>query len=174
MIGLEAEGITVVSRHDSKEIETYERELAAMPELWRTLYRFEMQWPFLSYLDFDASKLPPRLKKGIQEGAGLTQAEYRDGLVKRAYVRGLHENLARQADGFVTLSSPGPGPIGVDQGSAIYNEASSVIGMPAISLPLLSVAGMPVGVQLQGAWHRDEDTVALGRWMAERELGRLT
>ena len=133
-----------------------------------------MRWPLYSYLDYDASKLPPRLKRGIEEGAGLTQAEYREALVKRDYVRALHEELAHRVDGFVTLSSPGPAPIGMDQGSAIFNEASSVLGAPALSLPFLAVDGVPVGVQLLGPWHGDERLVATARWLAEHQLGRAS
>jgi Asp-tRNA(Asn)/Glu-tRNA(Gln) amidotransferase A subunit family amidase len=159
-------GVAIFTRQDDPTIEAYERELAAMPDLWRALYRYEMRWPMLQYLERFPDKLPPRLKRGIEEGRGLTQAEYRAALVRRAHVRALHEELARRVDGFVTLSSPSPGPIGMDQGSAIFNEASSVLGAPALSLPLLAVDGVPVGVQLLGPWHGDEDVVALGRYLA--------
>jgi len=164
-------GIAIVSRRDEAAIEAYERELAAMPELWRTLYRFEMRWPMLQYLALYPDKLPPRLKRGIAEGDGLTQSEYRAGLVRRDYVRGLHEDIARRCDGFITLAAPGPAPIGMDQGSAIFNEASSVLGAPALSLPFLAVDGAPVGVQLLGPWHGDERLVAHARWLAAAALG---
>jgi Asp-tRNA(Asn)/Glu-tRNA(Gln) amidotransferase A subunit family amidase len=167
-------GIAVVSRNDDPAIEAYERALAAMPDLWRALYRYEMRWPMLQYLERFPDKLPPRLKRGIEEGAGLTQAEYREALLRRAHARALHEELARRVDGFVTLSAPGPAPIGMDQGSAIFNEASSVLGAPALSLPLLAVEDVPVGVQLLGPWHGDERLVAMGRWLAAQTLGQET
>jgi Asp-tRNA(Asn)/Glu-tRNA(Gln) amidotransferase A subunit family amidase len=121
----------------------------------------------LQYRDHDRSKIPPRLLRGLDEGEGLTQEQYRAALVQREYVRGLHEELAARVDGFVTLSSPGPAPKGMDQGSAVFNESSSVLGVPAISLPLLAVDGMPLGVQLQGAQHGDERLTAVARWIAE-------
>jgi Asp-tRNA(Asn)/Glu-tRNA(Gln) amidotransferase A subunit family amidase len=163
--------VTIVTRKDDPAIEAYERELAQSPELWRSLYRFEMRWPLFQYRDYDESKLPPRLLRGLDEGAGLTQAEYRAALIKREHVRAMHEDLARRADGFVTLSSPGPGPIGMDQGSAIFNEASSILGAPAISLPFLTVENVPVGVQLLGPWHGDERLTACARWLARQQLG---
>ena len=124
----------------------------------------------LQYRDYDRSKIPPRLLRGLDQGEGLTQEQYRASLVKRAYVRGLHHELASRANGFITLSSPGPAPVGMDQGSAIFNESSSVLGVPAISLPLLAVNGMPLGIQLQGALHGDERLTACARWIAETEL----
>jgi Asp-tRNA(Asn)/Glu-tRNA(Gln) amidotransferase A subunit family amidase len=159
-------GIAIVTRRDDPAVEAYEQELAAMPTLWRALYRFEMRWPMLQYLALYPDKLPPRLKRGIAEGDGLTQSEYRAALVRREYVRDLHAELARRADACVTLAAPGPAPIGMDQGSAIFNEASSVLGAPALSLPLLAVEGVPVGMQLLGPWHGDERLVAVARWLA--------
>ncbi len=84
----------------------------------------------------------------------------------------MHAELARRADGFITLSSPGPGPIGMDQGSAIFNEASSILGAPAINLPLLGVDDVPLGVQLLGAHHGDEQLTATARWIAEQHFGK--
>ena len=160
-------GVEIYTREDDPAIEAYESETANSPELWRQLYRFEMRWPMYQYLDYDSDKIPPRLKAGVQEGAGLTQAEYRTALVQRAHWRNTHDELARRCDGMITLSSPGPGPIGIDQGSAIYNESSSIIGMPAISLPLLSVEDVPLGVQLQGYSDGDEALTASGRWISQ-------
>jgi Asp-tRNA(Asn)/Glu-tRNA(Gln) amidotransferase A subunit family amidase len=79
--------------------------------------------------------------------------------------------LAQRADGFITLSSPGPGPVGTDQGSAIFNEASSVLGAPAINLPLLAVDAAPLGIQLLGRWQGDERLTAVARWLAELQFG---
>ena len=67
--------------------------------------------------------------------------------------------------------SPGPGPIGTDQGSAVFNEASSILGVPAINLPLLAVDQVPLGVQLLGRWHEDERLTAVARWLAETHFG---
>ena len=167
---LEAAGVEIYTRKDDPAIEAYETETANSPELWRQLYRFEMRWPMYQYLDYDADKIPPRLKAGVQEGAGLTQAEYRAALVRRTQWRHMHNELCTRSDGFITLSAPGPAPIGIDQGSAIYNEASSIIGMPALSLPLLSVEGVPLGVQLQGGTDHDEELTAVGRWISQEML----
>ena len=36
---------------------------------------------------------------------------------------------------------------------------------PAVTLPLLSVGGLPVGVQLMGQQHEDARVTGLARWM---------
>jgi Asp-tRNA(Asn)/Glu-tRNA(Gln) amidotransferase A subunit family amidase len=168
---LKQSGVEIVTRRDDAAIEAYEAAHAHTPQLWVNLYRFEMHWPLLQYRDRHHDKIPPRLLRGIEEGAHLTQETYRAALVERESFRAMHEELARRADGFITLSSPGPGPIGMDQGSAIFNEASSILGAPALNLPLLAVDQVPLGVQLLGPWHGDERLTAVARWLAEEQFG---
>jgi Asp-tRNA(Asn)/Glu-tRNA(Gln) amidotransferase A subunit family amidase len=166
-----AAGVEVLSRRDDPAIEAYENAHARTPQLWVSLYRFEMHWPMLQYRERYRDKLPPRLLKGIEEGASITRETYRAALIERESFRAIHDELARRADGFITLSSPGPGPIGMDQGSAIFNEASSILGAPAINLPLLAVDHAPLGIQLLGRWHEDERLAAVARWLAEVDFG---
>jgi len=161
------DGVEIYRRADDPAIEAYEQVFAEMPELWRSLYRFEFQWPMLQYKERYPDKIPPRLLMGLKEAEGLSQAEYREALNRRVRIRDLHRQIAMRADGFITLSSPGPGPVGMDQGSAVFNEGSSVLGAPAISLPLLAVEGVPVGVQILGQFDEDERLTSLGRWLAE-------
>ena len=165
-------GVEIYSRADDPAIEAYEQIFAEMPELWRSLYRFEFQWPMLQYKERYPDKIPPRLLMGLREAEGLSQAEYREALNRRVRVRDLHRQLCLRADAFVTLSSPGPGPVGMDQGSAVYNEGSSVLGAPAISLPMLAVEDAPVGVQILGQFDEDERLTAVGRWIAEDHFGK--
>jgi Asp-tRNA(Asn)/Glu-tRNA(Gln) amidotransferase A subunit family amidase len=164
-------GVEIFSRADDPAIEAYEQVFAEMPELWRSLYRFEFQWPMLQYKERYPDQIPPRLLMGLKEAEGLSQAEYREALNRRVRIRDLHHQLCQRADAFITLSSPGPGPVGMDQGSAVYNEGSSVLGAPAISLPLLAVEGAPVGVQILGQFDEDERLAAVGRWIAEDHFG---
>jgi Asp-tRNA(Asn)/Glu-tRNA(Gln) amidotransferase A subunit family amidase len=164
-------GVEVATRRDDPAIKAYEVAHARTPELWTNLYRFEMRWPMLQYRERYRDKMPPRLLKGIEEGAHITQDIYRAALVEREKFRSLHDRLAQRADAFITLSSPGPGPLGMDQGSAIFNEASSILGAPAINLPLLAVDQVPLGVQLLGRWHEDERLTAIARWLAETHFG---
>jgi len=165
-------GVEILTRGDDPAIEAYETAHTRTPGLWSALYRYEMHWPMLQYRERFHDKLPPRLLKGIEDGIGITQEMYRAALIERESFRSLHGELAQRVDGFITLSSPGPGPIGTDQGSAIFNEASSVLGVPAINLPLLSVDGAPLGVQLLGAAHGDERLTAIARWIAEQHCQR--
>jgi len=168
---LSQSGVEIFGRADDPAIEAYEHVFAEMPELWRSLYRFEFQWPMLQYKERYPDQIPPRLLMGLKEAEGLSQAEYREALNRRVRIRDLHCQLCMRADAFITLSSPGPGPVGMDQGSAVFNEGSSVLGAPALSLPLLAVEDAPVGIQILGQFDEDERLTALGRWLAEDHFG---
>ena len=160
---LKTAGVEIVTRQDDPAIEAYEIAHARSPQLWVNLYRYEMHWPLLQYRERHRDKLPPRLLRGIEEGMDISQATYRAALIEREHFRAMHDELGLRADGFITLSSPGPGPISMDQGSAVFNEASSILGAPAINVPLLAVEQAPLGVQLLGRWHNDESLTAVAR-----------
>ena len=77
----------------------------------------------------------------------------------------------RRADGFLTLSAPGPAPAGDDVGDPVFNEPSSLLGVPALTLPLLAAAGLPLGVQLLGFKDRDHELTGHARWLTAHALG---
>lgn len=164
---LQEAGVQIFSRLDDAAIEAYEKMHANSPPLWQALYRFEMRWPLYQYRDYDKSKLEPRLLTGLAQSEGTSQELYRAALVERRHFRQMHAELMNRCDAFITLSAPGAAPIGTDQGSAIFNEATSVLGCPSISLPLLVCDDMPVGVQILGGRDGDERLTSIGRWIAE-------
>ncbi|WP_090565676.1 amidase family protein [Belnapia rosea] len=90
----------------------------------------------------------------------MTIEDYRLVLMQREAARRAFEAIGYLADGLISLFSIGPAPLmenkakdsGVTHttGLPAYNAATSVLGSAAITLPLLSVSGMPVGVQVIG------------------------
>ena len=76
----------------------------------------------------------------------------------------------------ITLSCPGPAPLWSGDvpgqplaprptGDFVFNAPSSMLFAPAVTMPLMSVGGMPVGVQLMGQQHEDARVTAIARWM---------
>ncbi|MBN9279682.1 MAG: hypothetical protein J0I57_18905, partial [Hyphomicrobium sp.] len=104
---------------------------------------------------------------------GYTLETYRTAVMRREDMRQRHAELMVDADTVIALSCPGiaphSGPPGGNEvrttGNAACNYFTSAIGMPAITLPLMAVAGMPVGVQLCGAVHGDHALTGLAAWV---------
>ena len=83
------------------------------------------------------------------------------GAARRARAqRALLAALAAEFDGAVTLAAAGVAPVGLQSsGNAVFAVPSSYLGTPAISLPLISVGGLPVGFQAMGFAGRDAELI---------------
>ena len=106
-------------------------------------------------------------------GSGPKKAERLKGKVTQKYGDPLtrQKAISQLGDALISLSSPGPAPIYDDSqprptGDAIFNYASSTLGAPAVTVPLIGVSGMPVGVQIMGQLHADARVTAVARWIA--------
>jgi Asp-tRNA(Asn)/Glu-tRNA(Gln) amidotransferase A subunit family amidase len=52
----------------------------------------------------------------------------------------------------------------------VFNAPASLLFAPAVTAPLLSVAGMPVGAQIIGQQHQDSHVTAIARWVLDTIL----
>ena len=56
-------------------------------------------------------------------------------------------------------------------GNAVFNAMWTYLGVPCVTLPLLTVGGLPLGVQLIGMRRDEGRLLATARWMEERVAG---
>ncbi|MDA1324071.1 MAG: amidase [Proteobacteria bacterium] len=168
---LAAAGVAILGADDDPRIAAYETTLQDMTALYQGIALYDYRYPLASYRDRDASLMDERILKGLERADGYTLDDYRTALDRQARFKAQHQALAALADGFITLSSLGPASVGMDSGSAIYNESSSVLGVPTYTLPLLAVGGMPLGVQLQGFCDGDALLTAYAGGIAATVLG---
>ena len=52
-------------------------------------------------------------------------------------------------------------------GDFVFNAPSSMLFAPVVTVPLMSVGGLPVGIQLMGQQHEDARMTGLARWFVE-------
>lgn len=114
--------------------------------------------------------LSPGLNARLDEGAKVPVRAYVEALAGREPA---YERIAKLMGGYsaiLTPAAPGPAPRleeGIT-GSPIFNGLWTYLGMPAISLPVLELDGLPVGVQLVGLRRDDGRLLRTARWLAAR------
>jgi Asp-tRNA(Asn)/Glu-tRNA(Gln) amidotransferase A subunit family amidase len=93
----------------------------------------------------------------LEEGEAMPLARYQDALLLQAQLRSQSSALLQRCDALVTLPASGEAPHGhADTGDARFCAPWSLMGAPAVNLPSgWSDAGLPLGVQLVGAFGDD-------------------
>jgi Asp-tRNA(Asn)/Glu-tRNA(Gln) amidotransferase A subunit family amidase len=98
----------------------------------------------------------------------MTLEQYQGLLAGRVRIRAVYARLAALCDGCVTLTATGAAPMGLGStGNPIFVVPGSLLGVPAVSLPLLGDQGLPLGFQVLGFEQKDEAAVALAHWIDE-------
>jgi Asp-tRNA(Asn)/Glu-tRNA(Gln) amidotransferase A subunit family amidase len=129
---------------------------------------WEGRWPLNAYRTRNPSKLSAFALERLARADKMTLADYRDALDERARMRTIYASLAAEFDAAICLSATGPAPIGIEStGDPAFVVAASCLGVPAISLPVLTVDGLPLGVQLIGFLDADAALIAAARWIEE-------
>lgn len=118
-------------------------------------------------LDAHADRLSPGLRQRLTEGSGVAVRKYLEAIAARKEACAKISKLFSRYTAILTPAAPGPAP-GLDQGitgSPVFNGLWTYLGLPAVSLPLLEVDGLPLGVQLVGARRDDGRLLRTARWL---------
>ena len=130
---------------------------------------YEARWPISYYHRRDPRSVSPNIAARLEDWNRITADEYAVMLNQRREMRAAHAALSGEFTALITLSAPGPAPVGLEMtGDPVFAVNSSILGAPAISLPLLETDGMPLGVQIIGYPGRDRDLFALAHWILEQ------
>ena len=161
-----AAGVKVLTRSTHAMVDAIEPDIAGAFDLSFLINDFENR-PFLQTCAArDIEKLSPPTRERFIKTAGMTLAEYREGLTRRDEIRAAYAELAADCDVCVALGAVGPAPEGLGStGNPQMNVAASLLGIPAITLPVFTVNDMPLGLQVMGFANRDADAVAIAAWL---------
>jgi Asp-tRNA(Asn)/Glu-tRNA(Gln) amidotransferase A subunit family amidase len=144
-------GIALADRHADAAIEGVESAISEAMALTRTINAWEGRWPLNTYRNRDATKLSRSALERLAMGEAMTQADYAAAIARRQRSREVHARLARRYDAAITLAAPGAAPVGLGStGNPVFNVPASLLGIPAVSLPVLSTEGLPLGLQIMG------------------------
>ena len=160
------EGVRVQRRNDDARVALLEVALEDAGRVSHALVNYESVWPLNTYRDRDPSKLSDFLRERLVEAEKMTQADYRKLLATRAAARAAHAMLLGECDVMLTLAAPGAAPLGIDStGDTVFNIPASYLGAPALSLPLMTVQGLPLGLQAIGFMDRDAELFESAGWI---------
>jgi len=162
---LEEGGIEVIDRTSHSGVAAVEAAISGGVELSGGLNNWDFRWPLNTYAkDMDRNKLSEQARERLEEAETMTLEDYQGLVKKRQRIRDIYNGLKKDADVCVTLSAPGPAPVGLDwTGDAVFAVPSSILGTPSISLPVLEAEGLPLGLQVMGYTNEDAKAMAAAR-----------
>ena len=162
---LESAGIEVVEGTSHDRVALVEDAITGGVELSGGLNNWDFRWPLNTYAhDMDRNGLSQQALDRLVAAEAMTHEDYQVLLRKRQSVRDIYNALKGDVEVCVTLSAPGPAPVGLEwTGDPVFAVPSSVLGTPSISLPVLKADGLPLGLQVMGYANEDAATMAAAR-----------
>ncbi|MDE0172322.1 MAG: amidase [Defluviicoccus sp.] len=154
---LEAAGIECADRRSDETVAGVEDAIADAVPLARSVNAWETRWPLNTYAkDMDRSGLSEVSTDRLAEAEGMTQEQYLGLLADRDRARAAWAGLAGSCEICITLGATGPAPVGLDStGDPVFNVPASLLGIPALTMPVMEVDGLPLGLQAMGFVNQD-------------------
>ena len=174
------------SKAEPEQRSAFDTALAKMREAGATLE--EIVWPELDERNWETiniilaseasaifkdlvERYPDRTSDRLKElvRTGMVHTAY-DYLAAKALQAKLQSEFPAHISGFdavLTLPALGEAPESLGHtGDAVYCAPWTLLGVPAISLPIgLGQNGLPLGLQVVGAYHEDLRTLRAAKWI---------
>jgi Asp-tRNA(Asn)/Glu-tRNA(Gln) amidotransferase A subunit family amidase len=165
---LQRQGIVIVDADAAGDVREFEADFADWINVFMDIVCWEMRWPMGMYAEDGEHLIGERATGFYKRGLSMTQDQYVTALARRQRYRETFAAIGRKCDAVITPATIGPAPVGLKfTGSPAYNAMSSGLGVPAVSLPLTQVEGLPVGLQLIGNGQQDQDLMAVANWVVK-------
>ena len=171
---LRTAGVTMADRTGDADIAQAEDAIADALPLSTTINTWDFRWPLNVFArDMDRSKLSSVMQARLVKAERMTLEDYQEAIEQRERSRATYALLAARFDAALTLTAPDAAPVGLEStGNPIFVVAGSMLGVPAVTLPLMSTRGLPLGLQLLGYGGRDADLFSVAGWLQSVLLER--
>ena len=112
-------------------------------------------------------QLSDSLRGQIERGREVKAVDYIRSIESIGALATIADEILNDYDAFLTPAAPGTAPHGLDDtGSATFCTIWTYLGMPALSIPLMTGSnGLPMGVQLVGARGDDARLFRMANWL---------
>jgi len=137
-------------------------------DLHRTIQDAEMAVSLAPHYEKGRDRLSAQLVAQIERGPKVPATDYVRAVARIPVLnRGLDE-FFEHYDALLTPAAPGEAPGRETTGNPVFCTIWSLLGTPAITLPLLGGEnGLPIGVQLVGKRGDDARLLRTARWLSE-------
>lgn len=160
--------LQLVDAKSDPQIATLEHMILNAQGLSRRINAWESRWPLNTYRDRDFAKLSSSMQARLEQAEAMTQDDYAKALSERDAARDAHAALTERYDAIITLSAPDVAPRGLaSTGDATFAVPASLLGAPALSLPLFQIGTLPFGLQVIGFAGADATLFALAAWLSD-------
>ncbi len=158
-------GIKLIDADNNQTVADVEEAISDANPLSRDINAWEGRWPLNTYhRDLDSSKLSESSLDRLKQANKMTQEQYCDLLTRRTEIRRRHAALAEHCDFAVTLAAPGAAPEGLKwTGDPNFTVCTSLLGVPALSMPILKTENLPLGLQIIGFRDKDAEMFSFAR-----------
>ena len=135
----------------------------------RTIMLYEAAQNLSELQARERERLTPALNAAIDEGRAISASQYRDALGARQRAIAFFTDWVAGFDAVLAPSAPGPAPKGLTTtGDPSCCTLWSLLGFPALSLPVGMASGLPLGLQLAASQGNDDRLLAVARWCEAR------
>ena len=165
---LKAAGVKVISRSSHPDVAAVEEAITESIQVSTRINDWEWRWPLNSFHERNASMLSRVMLDRMARTAKMRPDDYRAALAERGRGRAIYAKLAASCDGGLTLTAPAAAPVGLETtGNPIFAVPFSMLGVPAISLPLLRDQSLPLGLQHTGFAGQDAAAIGVAAWLVQ-------
>jgi len=159
---IKSAGIELITRQTHNKVATVATAIEDARPLSMRINAWESRWPLNTYRERDASKLSRAMLDRLAEAERMSLEQYRDDLLRRDQARARYAELAAECNACISLSAPAAAPLGLDStGDPNCTVHTSLLGIPALSLPVLQDEGLPLGLQVAGFVNGDAQAFAM-------------
>lgn len=140
----------------------------------RTVHEAELAFAMQREYTHHRPRLSPGLTSQIERGMAISALDYLSARDRIPHVAAAFDDYFEHYDAILSPAALGAAPKGLaSTGDPLMQTVWTFAGLPALSMPLLTLSGgLPLGVQAVAAAHDDARLLRACRWLAEEFIRR--